>query len=281
MKKLVSALLAVAMLLSITAVAFGDTYIVLTETDPLLVRDAPYGGDPIGQYPKFTLVEGEKHDNYKIKVNFKGKVGYMYSGLMMKYEEYLQMKYGSEWVKYWDEYCEGEEYGCECQEPGFDPLGSTTTPSKYVKIYSSMDINSFWVVNPEKVQKGITVFAKNDTNSEVRGHLTLEDVIKVISVGPKYTKILYGGYVCYVLTKNIMFFENYLPDDGQLAQIKLQSDTTVRLWSKKSQDSTVIIRLFNNMYVKVLSDDGEWAKVMYNHGGDTAYILSRYLILGD
>ena len=233
MKKLFTTILvAVIMTLLATTSALGETetFIVLTDQDPLLIRDAPYGGVPIGKLPQYTVFEGERYDNYKVQIDINGRPGYVYLGKLMKYSEYLEML--------------TEDLEDDCADPCVDPNFNPEATPTYVHIYSVNDINSIYTIDNTKVNEFVRVFRQNDMNSEVIGTIGVDEWVYVITLGPTYTKVFYNNRVGFVLTKNLLYYMNLLPEKGELYQIKLNNDTTIRLWSQKTEDSTIMIRLF-------------------------------------
>ncbi len=189
LRKLTTVVLILVLTLVCSA-ALAEKYLVVTETDPLLVRDAPYGGAVIGRVPKGTVIEGTRYDNWKVQINWHGQVGYLYSG-------YLQRVTSS----------------------------STSTSS------TSSQVTTTRASAPRGIQ-------------------------------------------------NLERAETLLPGNGDIYQVALERAATVRIWSKKSQDtrwSKVRIKLENGSYVRIIEIDRDWARVYYSEDGDYGWVILRYL----
>jgi len=66
----------------LTNLAYAERYVVSTQKDPLLIRDAPHGGMVIGKIPKGTVVDATPVGKYSAKVTYKGVTGYIYTGYL-------------------------------------------------------------------------------------------------------------------------------------------------------------------------------------------------------
>jgi uncharacterized protein YgiM (DUF1202 family) len=71
-----------------------------------------------------------------------------------------------------------------------------------------------------------------------------------------------------------------LPDEGLLFQVSLERAQTVRVWTKRSENtsySRVLIKLPNHAYVVVVETfDNGWSRVCYSEG-KYGFIRSRYI----
>ena len=75
------------MCICLVSLASAEKYVINTQHDPLLIRDAPHGGAVIGKIPKGTVVNAQLVDKYSALVTYKGVTGYIYAGYLKPYNK--------------------------------------------------------------------------------------------------------------------------------------------------------------------------------------------------
>ena len=153
---------------------------------------------------------------------------------------------------------------------------STSSAPVYEKQPVSTDVASKLYSVKDSVRKYITVRTSKSTDARALGKLYPGDLVYVVNVGYKWTRIVYNSQFAFVLSDCIEEYGPNLPEEGSLYTVTVPDGTTLNVREEGRKGSTVLRMIPNGAYVKVLEENDNWCKVYYEIDA-IGYVMTKFI----
>ena len=233
------------------SVASAEKYVVNTESDPLRIRLASDHSQILGQFRKGTVIDALYTDRYWAYFYYDGQ-------LAVSYLEYLIPASSSSTTT-------------------TTTTSTSHTSSAPARVVSTNEASKIFRVR-DSVNDCINARVSKSTSARSLGKLYPGDILYVVNVGYKWTRIVYNGQYAFVLTGCIEEVGPNLPAEGTLYQVQVATGTTLNVRETADRTADILRRIPNGAYVKVLESDEEWSKVYYD-AENIGYVMNKFIIL--
>ena len=123
--------------------------------------------------------------------------------------------------------------------------------------------------------KGLNVRAKASMNGTKLGVLPKGAKVKVIGQEGNWSKIMFNGKTAFVSSKYLANSNSSAPKVAAKSETKMVTAKGLNVRAKASMNGTKLGVLPKGAKVKVIGQEGNWSKIMFN--GKTAFVSSKYL----
>ena len=123
--------------------------------------------------------------------------------------------------------------------------------------------------------KGLNVRAKASMNGAKLGVLPKGAKVNVIGQEGNWSKIMFNGKTAFVSSQYLANSNSSAPKVAAKSETKMVTAKGLNVRAKASMNGTKLGVLPKGAKVKVIGQEGNWSKIMFN--GKTAFVSSKYL----